>query len=124
FTIEEADADLILKYALADVAAFVPPGGPVDAEAWARGETYYLPDGRIGLYPPVLSEGAASLLPDGPRPAIVFNVRVTPDGRSRLDGAERALIRSRAKLGYATVTDSDLPKGFHELARRVTAAED
>jgi exoribonuclease R len=34
------------------------------------------------------------------------------------------MIQSRAKLGYATVTDADLPDGFHELARRITAAED
>lgn len=124
FAIEQAGADLILRYAIADVSAFVAPVGPVDAEAWARGETFYLPDGRIGLYPPVLSEAAASLLPDGPRPAIIFSVRVEPGGRSVLDGAERALIHSRAKLGYATVTSADLPPGFDELARRVTAAED
>src|SRR3982750_748154 len=50
-------------YAIADVAAFVATGGAVDREAHARGETLYLPDGRIPLHPPVLSEGAASLLP-------------------------------------------------------------
>ncbi len=43
----------------------------IDTEAWKRGTTLYLLDGRAGLYPPVPSEGAASLLPDGPRPAIV-----------------------------------------------------
>ena len=50
-----------------------------------------------------LAEGAASLLPDGPRPAIVFHVRVDPSGQAKLDGAERSLIRSRAKLAYETV---------------------
>jgi exoribonuclease R len=71
----------------------------------------------------VLSEGAASLLPDVDRPAVVFTVSVDPDGISHLDGVERALIRSTAKLAYDAVTADDLPEGFDELHRRITAAE-
>ena len=123
FTIARSGADIVLRYAIADVAWFVEDGDPVDDEAWRRGETLYLPDGKAGLYPPVLAEAAASLLPAGPRPAVVFTVCVAPDGEARLDGVERALIRSRAKLAYATVRDGDLPPDFIELAARVDAAE-
>jgi len=124
FAIEAAGSDLLLHYAIADVAWFVDDGGPIDAEGWKRGETLYLPDGKAPLYPPVLSQGAASLLPDGPRPAIVFTVRVAPDGAVKLDGTERAVIRSAAKLAYETVTDRDLPAGFADLATRIQSAED
>ncbi len=124
FTIEFSGTDLLLHYAIADVAWFVADGDPVDAEAWCRGSTLYLPDGRAGLYPPVISEGAASLLPDGPRPAIIFTVRVASDGAVKLDGAERAIIRSIAKLAYDQVADSDLPPGFAELSRRIEQAEE
>src|SRR5207342_913758 len=113
-----------LRYAIADVGWFVPDGGPVDTEAWTRGETIYMPDGKISLYPPVLCEGAASLLPDGDKPAILFIVRIASDGAASLDGVERAIVRSRAKLGYATVRPEDLPAGFDELSRRIAAAED
>ncbi len=123
FAIERAGADLLLHYAIADVAWFVGDGDPLDQEAWRRGETQYLPDGRVPLYPPVLSEGAASLLPEGDRPAVIFTVRVAPDGGVKLDGVERAIVRSRAKLAYETVTDADLPGGFDELAARIMAAE-
>lgn len=123
FAIERAGGDLVLHYAIADVAWFVADGDVVDAEAWRRGESQYLPDGKVSLYPPVLSEGAASLLPDGPRPAMVFAVRVAGDGAVRLDGADRAIIRSRAKLAYDSVRDDDLPADFAELARRIAAAE-
>lgn len=124
FHIERAGTDiLLLHYAIADVAWFVEDGGRIDQEAWARGTTLYLPDGKAGLYPRVLSEGAASLLPGGPRPAIIFTIRVAPDGLVRLDGAERALIRSRAKLAYDSVKPADLPEPFAELARRIHAAE-
>ena len=123
FAIEPAGGDLLLHYAIADIAWFVEDGGPIDAEAWRRGETIYLPDGKASLYPPLLSERAASLLPDGPRPAIILTVRVDADGNVGLDGAERAIIRSRAKLAYDSVRASDLPPEFGELARRMAAAE-
>jgi exoribonuclease R len=123
FAIEASGADLLLHYAIADVAWFVADGDPLDVEAWRRGTTLYLPDGKAGLYPPELAEGAASLLPDGPRPAVIFTVRVAPDGAVRLDGAERAIIRSNAKLAYDSVRDTDLPPGFADLTSRLQAAE-
>ena len=123
FAIAAAGTDFLLHYAIADVGWFVTPGGALDREAWARGVTIYLPDGKVSLYPPSLSEGAASLLPGDPRPAVLFTVRVDPAGHARLDGVERALIQSRAKLGYATVTKNNLPAGFFELTGRVAAAE-
>lgn len=123
FWIEQAGADLILSYAIADVAWFVDDGDAVDVEAWKRGETIYLPDGKAGLYPQVLSERAASLLPDGPRAAIIFTVRLDPEGNATLDGAERAVIRSRAKLAYDRVTDRELPPAFAAFAARMDAAE-
>ena len=124
FAIDRSGGDLLLHYAIADIAWFVADGDAVDAEAWRRGMTLYLPDGKAGLYPPVLSEGAASLLPDGPRPAVIFTVRVAADGAVRLDGAERAIVRSIAKLAYDRVRDADLPADFAELARRIQAAEE
>lgn len=124
FSIEQAGGDLLLHYAIADVAWFVADGDPLDTEAWNRGETTYLPDGKAGLYPRVLAEGAASLLPDGPRPAVVFTSRIDPAGKAVLQGVERAVIQSRAKLGYDTVRDDELPHGFAELSRRIAAADD
>jgi exoribonuclease R len=123
FHIESSGTDLLLRYAIADVAWFVADGDAVDREAWRRGTTQYLPDGKAGLYPPVLSEGAASLLPHGPRPAVIFTVRVAADGSVRLDGAERAIIQSRAKLAYDSARTADLPVGFAELADRIQLAE-
>jgi exoribonuclease R len=92
-----------LRYAIADVAAFVRPGGIVDAEAHRRAETAYSPDLRSPLHPPVLSEAAASLLPDGPRPAIVWDIDVDEDGDPVRVAVSRALIASRAKLDYPEV---------------------
>jgi len=124
FSIEVRAASILCHYAIADVAWFVDDGGAMGREAWARGTSQYLPDGKVSLYPPILSEGAASLLPDVTRPAILFSTRVEPDGMAHLERVERVIIRSRAKLAYETVALSDLPDGFAELNRRIAAAED
>jgi exoribonuclease R len=120
---QEPDGTLLLHYAIADVAAFVPSGGPTETEAWSRGETIYTPRGRIPQYPQVVSENAGSLLPDGTRPAIVLDVAVDARGIATLRLVRKAVIRSRAKLAYETTDVSSLPF-LEEFARRVTLAED
>ncbi|MFV0130143.1 RNB domain-containing ribonuclease [Streptomyces sp. HMX112] len=92
-----------VHYAIADVAAFVTPGGAVDAEAHRRVQTLYLPDGRVPLHPAVLSEGAASLLPGRAVPALLWRVDLDAHGRPVTTGVRRALVRSRARLDYAEV---------------------
>lgn len=123
FHIERSGSDVLLHYAIADVAWFVDDDGVIDREAWTRGATQYLPDGKVRLYPASLSDGAASLLPEGPRPAVVFHVRVDEAGLSRLDGATRAVIHSQAKLAYDSVRAGQLPAAFSELWTRIDKAE-
>ena len=90
-------------YAIADVAAFVVPGGELDREAHRRVLTYYLPDGRVPLHPAELSEGAASLLPGQERPAVLWCVDVDAHGRRTAVDVRRARVRSRAQLDYPTM---------------------
>ena len=92
-----------VRYAIADVAAFVEPGGALDEESHRRGETLYAPDGNARLYPPVLSEGAASLLPDQIRPALVWTMDVDGTGEGVEVHVRKARVRSRAKLSYEGV---------------------
>ena len=95
-----------VRYAIADVAAFVTPGGPMDAEAHTRGQTLYAPDGNARLYPPQLSEGAGSLLPGETRPALLWTMEVDADGEGVEVDVRRALVRSREQLDYAGVQRS------------------
>jgi len=101
--IERDGTGYLVRYAIADVAAFVEPGGPIDVEANKRGETLYGADSKIPLHPKVLSEGAASLLPDEVRPALLWTIEVDASGEGTNAHVERALVRSRAKLDYETV---------------------
>jgi exoribonuclease R len=97
-----------VHYAIADVAAYVRPGGALDAETWRRGQTVYLPDSKVPLHPYSMSEDAVSLLPGVDRAAVVWTVDVDADGSTVATQLERATVRSRAKLDYAGVqADAD-----------------
>ena len=92
-----------MHYAIADLGAVVAPGGALDAEVRRRGQTVYLPDGSVPLHPPVLSEDAASLLPDGPRAAVLWTIDLDAAGEPTTVDVRRAVVRSRARLDYAGV---------------------
>lgn len=92
-----------VHYAIADLAAFITPGDPVDAEAHRRGESLYGAGSRIPLHPKVLSEGAASLLPGETRPALLWTVELDATGEVTSTHVERALVKSTAKLDYTGV---------------------
>lgn len=100
----ERDGDgYVVWYAIADLPTFVAPGGAIDREAHARGVTLYAPDGRTPLHPPLLSEGAASLLPDQLRPALLWEHRLDARGELSAVTVSPARVRSREQLTYAGV---------------------
>lgn len=101
--ISRRDGGFLVRYAIADVAAFVDPGGVIDAEVHRRGVTLYAPDRRTPLHPPVLSEGAASLLADQTRPALVWELALDEDGDLTDVSVGRAVVRSRTQYTYAQV---------------------
>lgn len=87
-------------YAIADVPAFVRPGGAIGAEARRRGQTMYAPDGRIPLHPAVISEGAASLLPGEVRGAFVWELGLDADARVVSTTVGMARVRSVRQYSY------------------------
>src|SRR5689334_11581372 len=96
--LERRDGGYRVYYAIADVAAFVTAGDPVDLEANRRGETLYGADSRILLHPGVLSEGATSLLPDQLRPALLWTIDLDARGEIVTTDVRRARVRSRGKF--------------------------
>jgi exoribonuclease R len=96
----DRSGDFVVSYAIADIAAFVRSGDPVDREAHRRGTTLYAPDCRTPLHPPVLSEGAASLLPNEVRPALLWTIKLNHRGQTMSAEVVRAKVRSRAQLSY------------------------
>ncbi len=90
-------------YAIADVAAWVEPGDAIDSEARRRGTTVYCPDMRIPLHPLDLSEGAASLLADEDRPALLWEISLDQRGEISDIAVARSLVRNRRAMSYTAV---------------------
>ncbi len=113
----------VLRYAIADVAAAVRSGGAIEAEAWRRGSTLYLPDQKIAQYPQVLSEGAASLLPNVDRAAVLITVRLGPELVPELASIERVVIQSKAKLAYETCSPVEAHPLLEAFAQRMEESD-
>jgi ribonuclease R len=87
---------------IADVAAYVTEGSPLDLEARRRGTSVYLPGAVEPMLPHSLSSGACSLVPGDDRAAIT--VELDLDG-AQVVSAEfyRSVIRSDERLDYEQV---------------------
>jgi exoribonuclease-2 len=89
---------------IADVAEFVADSDPLDAEAFRRGLTLYLPDRRIPMLPPRLSFEVASLVAGGIRPALSVIVDLDEaSGAVRSFRVVSSAIRVARRLDYETV---------------------
>ncbi len=108
--VERHGSGFRVHYAIADLGAFVTPGSVLDQEVRRRGQTIYLPDGKIPLHPPVLSEGVASLLPGQITPAALWTLDCDADGELESAHVHRAMVRSQARFDYDTV-DAELKNG-------------
>jgi len=92
-----------VRYAIADVPAYVSPGGSLDLETHRRVETVYAPDERTPLHPAVIGEDAGSLLEGKLRSAFVWDIGLDGQGEVTTASIYRARIRSRARLDYVGV---------------------
>ncbi|MDQ4503338.1 RNB domain-containing ribonuclease [Sinomonas sp. ASV322] len=101
--LERDGAGYRVRYAIADVPAFVRPDGELDAETRRRGQTIYAADEKVPLHPRDITDDAGSLLADTVRGAFVWDFRLGADGEVTDVDLRRARVRSRAKLNYADV---------------------
>ncbi|NCF26885.1 MAG: ribonuclease R [Gammaproteobacteria bacterium] len=92
-----------LTVAIADVAAYVKPGSPLDTEARLRGTSVYFPQRVLPMLPEKLSNGLCSLRPDEDRLCMVCEMHVGRDGQIKRSRFFEAVMRSRARLTYDEV---------------------
>jgi ribonuclease R len=102
-SVEREGDGLRLRVHIADVAAFVAPGGPLDAEAGRRGTSAYVPGAVEPMLPHALSSEACSLMPGVARRAVTVEVDLDAGGRPRGASFYRSLVRSDARLEYGQV---------------------
>ena len=85
---------------IADVAAHVPPGSPLDREARRRANSTYAPGAVEPMLPHALSEQACSLAPGVERLTVTAEIELGSDGRPGGVSFYRSRIRSDARLDY------------------------
>jgi len=85
---------------IADVAAHVPPGSPLDREALRRGNSTYAPGTAEPMLPRALSEHSCSLAPGVERLAVTTEIELAPGAEARGAAFYRSRIRSDARLDY------------------------
>ncbi|MDP9466217.1 MAG: RNB domain-containing ribonuclease [Actinomycetota bacterium] len=90
---------------IADVAAHVRPGTPVDVEARRAATSVYLPGWTRPMLPPRLSDELLSLVPGADRDALTVEMRIAADGEITAADVYASRIRSDVRLSYETAAD-------------------
>ncbi len=85
---------------IADVAAHVRPGSPLDLEARRRANSTYVPGAVEPMLPHALSSDACSLAPGVERLAVTAEIELDAAARPRRTRFYRSRIRSDARLDY------------------------
>ncbi|MFC0283555.1 ribonuclease R [Camelimonas abortus] len=90
----------VLTVAIADVAAYVRPGGEMDRAARERGNSVYFPDRVVPMLPERISNDLCSLRPHEDRPALAMRIVIDAQGRKLRHSVHRVMMRSAARLAY------------------------
>jgi len=90
----------VLTVAIADVAAYVRPGGELDRTARERGNSVYFPDRVVPMLPERISNDLCSLRPHEDRPSLAMRIVIDAHGRKLRHSVHRVMMRSAAKLAY------------------------
>ena len=88
---------------ITDVATFLNGYNEVFQEAMSRATSIYLPDQRISMIPPSLSEGTCSLIVGEKRRALSFLVTVDGEGRVLESQIVPSIIQVERRLSYDQV---------------------
>jgi len=91
---------VIVTVAIADVAAYVRPGTPLDREALKRGNSVYFPDRVVPMLPERISNNLCSLREGEEKPAIAVRMTFSAEGRKIRHSFHRVMMKSAAKLAY------------------------
>ncbi len=119
----EEDGRARIGIHITDISSCIDPGSAIDREAAQRGASLYLPEGKIPMIPPALSEHVASLKARETRAAVSFLVTLSPDGEIIDFRVSLSWIRVARKLSYQGV-DREIERGgkferLYALARQL-----
>ncbi|MDC0590325.1 VacB/RNase II family 3'-5' exoribonuclease [Gammaproteobacteria bacterium] len=101
---KDEEGNLILYVAIADVGRYIDKGSCLDQEALERGTSVYFSQRVIPMLPEVLSNDLCSLKPNEDRFCLVCKTTVDSEGNLSGTSFFEAIINSKSRLTYGTVT--------------------
>ncbi|MBP3958940.1 RNB domain-containing ribonuclease [Gemmata sp. G18] len=104
-TIDPKTKHWVLTVHIADVGAFVKPGGALDVEARKRATSAYLPQKVIPMFPEVISNGLASLQENKVRYVKTVRMEFTPNVQKGHVSFANGAIRNRKRFTYDQVQE-------------------
>jgi exoribonuclease-2 len=102
-SLEKAGGGYEVGIHITDVATFLQGYDEIFQEAMSRGTSIYLPDQRIPMIPPSLSEGACSLIVGEKRRALSFLARVDREGKMLEYRIVPSIVQVERRLSYEQV---------------------
>ncbi|MES1991261.1 MAG: ribonuclease R [Pseudomonadota bacterium] len=96
----------IVIVAIADVAAYVLPGSPMDREARKRGNSTYFPDRVVPMLPERISTDLCSLREKEDRACLAVRMVFDKNGNKTSHEFVRGLMRSAARLTYRQMQEA------------------
>ena len=95
----------IVKVSIADVSHYVRERSQLDAEAFKRGTSVYLPDRVIPMLPEKLSNQICSLRPEEDSLTVTAELHYDQTGRVERSEFYPSVIHSKARLNYGQVQE-------------------
>lgn len=117
-SVEMFGGEMRIGVHIADVAAVIEEGSPIDAAAKERGSSLYLPGRQIPMIPKDLSQDLLSLKEACDRPAISLLARFNQDGLLLRYRFATSIIRVQRRFTYQEVNENLLKQSqFQDLHR-------
>ena len=122
-SIEETDEGTTLGIHIANVAAYVPKWSPMDDEALKRGETIYLPENHIHMFPAELIKERLSLIKGTERKALSLLVQFDDNLNIKNYRFTNSKILVRENISYSKASkyfDADaIGTKFKQIAEKL-----
>lgn len=92
-----------LIVSIADVSYYVPEGSMLDEEAYKRGNSVYLVDRVLPMFPKELSNGICSLNPGEDKLTFTCEMEITPEGKIVDSDTYKSVIKTVRRMTYNNV---------------------
>lgn len=111
-----------LIVSIADVSYYVPEGSMLDEEAYKRGNSVYLVDRVLPMFPKELSNGICSLNPNEDKLTFTCEMEITPEGKIVDSDTYKSVIKTARRMTYTAV--NKIISGDEEAVREYSDIKD